>query len=176
MSNLSETTLADMKAGFPPAPDPIMGTPNLQSLIDVLFHLCHCAQTHRSPASTTMNLLFCAEPRDVYAFLTSEASLDLFAPFPAPVSDVPNFTACVDDNDRAAVRATHARGKKTRADIITMNTALADVFLDTMSSQVCVSCQQRHLRKPNIVFIDLFLWFVNQCGKTTTEDRKANRQ
>ena len=55
-----------------------------------------------------------------------------------------------------------------------MNTALADVFLDAMSTQVCTSCQQRHLHEPNIVFVNLFLWFINQYGKMTAEDRKAN--
>jgi len=59
-------------------------------------------------------------------------------------------------------------------DIITMNTALADVFLDAMSTQVRTSCQQCCLRKPNIIFVNLFLWFVNQYGKMTAEDRKAN--
>ncbi len=57
-----------------------------------------------------------------------------------------------------------------------MNTALADIFLEAMSSQVRASFQQRHLCKPNIIFVDLFLWFVNQYGKTTAKDCKANRQ
>ena len=56
----------------------------------------------------------------------------------------------------------HARDKKTRADIVTMNTALANVFLEAMSSQVHASFQQCRLHKPNIVFVDLFLWFVEQ--------------
>jgi hypothetical protein len=38
-----------------------------------------------------------------------------------------------------------------------MNTALADVFLEAMSSQVHAFFQQWHLPKPNIVFVDLFL-------------------
>ncbi len=70
----------------------------------------------------------------------------------------------------------HACNKKTRADIVMMNTTLADVFLDVMSSQVRASFQQRCLRKPNIVFVDLFLWFVKQYRKTTAGDCKANRQ
>jgi hypothetical protein len=55
---MMETTLLDMKAGFPPSPKPIQGIPMLQSLIELLFHLYRCAQTHQSPASTIMNLLF----------------------------------------------------------------------------------------------------------------------
>jgi hypothetical protein len=39
-------------------PKPIQGIPNLQPLIELLFRLCCCAQTHCSPASEAMNLLF----------------------------------------------------------------------------------------------------------------------
>jgi hypothetical protein len=125
-----------------------------------------------------MNLLFCAAPCDgnVYAFLSSEAYPDAFAPFPPEVPDMPEFTACVNDNDRATVRAMHARNKKTRVDIVTMNTTLANVFLEAMSSQVRASFQQHCLCEPNIIFVDLFLWFVEQYGKMTAEDCEVNCQ
>ncbi len=165
-----------MKAGFPPSPEPIQGITMLQSLIELLFHLCRGAQTQRFPASATMNLLFCAAPCNVYAFLSSEVYHDAFVPFPPEIPNVPDFTACVDDNDRATVQAMHVHNKKTRADIVTMNTALAGVFLEVMSSQVRASFQKHRLHKPNIVFVDLFLCFVEQYGKTMAKDRKANRQ
>ncbi len=57
-----------------------------------------------------------------------------------------------------------------------MHTALTNIFLEAMSSQVHASFQQRCLRKPIIVFVDLFLWFVNQNGKRTAKDCKANWQ
>jgi hypothetical protein len=76
------------------------------------------------------------------------------------IDKVPDYTGCVDDNNRALKRAKHALNKKTRADTVTMNAALTDVFLDTLSLQVCASFQQRHLCKPNIVFVDVFEWFV----------------
>jgi hypothetical protein len=181
MSTLTETSLADMKGGFPPAPEPIHGIPTLTSLIDLLFHLCQCAQTHRSPASAKMNLLFCAAPRDVYAFLTTEAYPDAFAPFPPVIADVPDFSQCTNENKHAAARAMHARDKKTQADIVTMNAALCDVFLENMSTSVLstsvhASVLQRRLSEPNIVFVDLFLWFVKNYGKTTAEDREGNRR
>ncbi len=122
-----------------------------------------------------MNLLLCAAPRDVYAFLTTEAYPDTFAPFPPKVADVPDYTACTNNNDRTMAKATYARDKKTRADIVTMNTALANVFLEAMLAQVHASFQQRRLREPNIVFVDLFLWFVKQYGTTTAKDCKANQ-
>jgi len=79
MSTMTETTLLDMKAEFPPLPELIQGILTLQSLIELLFHLCRYTQTQRSPASATMNLLFCAAPCDVYFFLTTEAYPDAFA-------------------------------------------------------------------------------------------------
>jgi hypothetical protein len=48
-----------------------------------------------------------------------------------------------------------------QADIVTMNTTIPDVFLKAMSFQVHTSFQQRCLCKPNIVFVDMFLWFVD---------------
>jgi hypothetical protein len=97
-----------------------------------------------------MNLLFSAAPCNVYAFLTTEAYPNAFAPFPPKVPDVPDYTACIDNNDCATVRTMHARDKKTQADIITMNAALAIIFLEAMSSQVRTSFQQQQLCKPNI--------------------------
>jgi hypothetical protein len=176
MITLTETSLVDMKAGFPPAPKPIQGIPNLQSLIGLLFYMCRCSQMHRSPASATMNLLFCAAPKDVYAFLTKKAYPTAFAPFPPMVLDVPNFSTCNDENKCTTARAMHALAKKTQADIITMNIALADIFLKCLSSQVRTSFQQQCLCKPNLIFIDMLLWFVNHYGKTTSEDREANCQ
>jgi hypothetical protein len=171
-----ETSLADMKAGFPSAPKPIQGIPNLQSLIELLFHLCHCAQTHRSPASEAMNLLFCACPRNIYGFFTADLYPTNFAPFLPMVDKVLDYTGCVDENERASKHAKHALDKKTRADIVTMNAALTDVFFDALSLQVCTSFQQHCLRELNIVFVDMFEWFVRHYGKTTAKDRDANMQ
>jgi hypothetical protein len=46
-----------------------------------------------------------------------------------------------------------------------MNIPLADVFLECLSSQVRTSFQQLRLCEPNIVFINMFLWFVATMGK-----------
>jgi hypothetical protein len=120
-----------------------------------------------------MNLLFCAAPPIVYAFLTTEAYPVYFAPFLPAVANVPNYTACTNDNKHATVEATHALDKKTRANIIMINTALANVFLDNLLSPVGASFQQQCLCKPNIVFIHMFVWFVDHV---TAEDCEANRQ
>jgi hypothetical protein len=57
-----------------------------------------------------------------------------------------------------------------------MNTALVNIFLKALSLQVRTLFLQRRLCKPNIVFVDMFVWFVNHYGKTTAEDCKANHQ
>ncbi len=76
------------------------------------------------------------------------------------VHKVPDYMGCVNENDHAIKRPKHALNKKTRADIIIMNAALTNVFLDALSSQVCTYLQQRHLREPNIVFANMFEWSV----------------
>jgi hypothetical protein len=113
MSTMMETSPRGHENGISKAPEPIQGIPTLQSLIELLFHLCCCTQTQRSPASATMNLLFCAAPPEVYAFLTAEAYPAAFAPFPPIVPDVPNYTACTNNNERTTVKATHVINKKT---------------------------------------------------------------
>ncbi len=70
---------------------------------------------------------------------------------------MPNYTACIDNNNCATVCAMQVCDKKTQADIKTMNTALADIFLEAMSSQVHAFFQQRHLCEPNTVNINIFL-------------------
>jgi hypothetical protein len=150
-----------MKTGFPQAPEPIQGVPTLQSLIELLFHLCHCMQTQRSPVTATMKLLFCAAPPDVYAFLTAEAYPATFVPFLPIVTDVPGYTECMNNNKHTTVKAVHAINKKTWADIVTMNKSPANVFLKALSLQVRPSFLQRRLCKLNIIFANMFVWFVD---------------
>jgi len=120
MTTLAETSLTSMKAAFPTAPEPVVGIPTLQTLIELMLHMCRCAQTHKTPASEKMNMLFCAAAPDLYAFFTSEAYPKDYFPFPKVVADVPDFTACTKDNQRETLKSTHALEKKTRADIVTM--------------------------------------------------------
>ena len=171
-----ETSLADMKAGFPFAPKPIQGIPTLKSLIELLFHMCRCAQTHCSPASNTMNLLFCACPRPIYGFFTADAYPDTFAPILPIVDEEPDYASCTGKNDRTTTRARHAFDKKTRAEIITMNAALTHVFLNAVLVGVHAAFLQRRLCEPNIVFIDVFEQFAQHYDTTMAEDCHMNCQ
>jgi hypothetical protein len=176
MSAQTETSLNDTEAASPPAPDPIKGIPTLQFMINLLFCMCCCAQTHRSPASKKMKLLFCPAKPDLYAFLCFEAYPVTFSPFPPKVAKVPDYTVCTNDNKHMTLKETHALDKKTRSNIVTMNAAFIGVFLDNLSAPVCASFQTMWLQKPNIVFIALFDWFVNKYGKSTSEDCRKKQK
>ena len=136
MSGLMETSLTSMKLAFPSAPDPIQGLPTLASLIDLTLHICRCSQTHKTPALTTMNMLFCAASPGLYSFFTNEAYPTSFFSFPPENDAIPDFTACTSDNKQESLKATHTRDQKTRADIVTMNLALADVFLTNLPKAI----------------------------------------
>jgi hypothetical protein len=122
-----------------------------------------------------MNLLFCACPENVYGSFTADLYLTNFAPFLLVIGKVPDYMGCIDYKDCTSKRTKHALTKKTRADIVTMNAALANIFLNALSSQVHASLQQHCLCKLNIVFVNMFEWFVGNYGKTTAKDRDANR-
>ena len=169
MSALAETSLTSMKAAFPAAPDPIQGIPTLASLIDLMLHIYRCSQTQKTPASATMNMLFCAASPSLYSFFTTEAYPSTFFPFPPEVDAVPDFSTCNSDKERETRKATNARDQKTRADIVTMNTALSDVFLANLPKAICETYEPIRMKQPNTVFLHMFDWFITKYGKTTTK-------
>ena len=124
-----------MRAGFPTPPEPTLGAPNLFILNDLLQHICKCAQTHKSTISKKMNLLYVAVDPGLYThYSAGEAYPINDYPFPAEVDEVPDFSACTNDNDRATAKITHAFLLKTRNDIVNMNTALIDTLLSLIPS------------------------------------------
>ena len=136
MATITKTLFTSMKAAFPTALDPIQGVPMLASLIDLMLDMCHCSQTQKTPASTTMNLLFCAAAPNLYAFSTNKPYPVTFFPFPAEVDAVPDFSTTTSYNERETLKATNARDRKTRADIVTMNAALSNVFLANLPKAI----------------------------------------
>jgi hypothetical protein len=176
MSALTETSLTSMKTAFPTAPEPVQGIPTLQSLIELMLHMCRCAQTHETPASKDMNMLFCAAAPDLYAFFTKEAYPTSFFPFPMEVEEVPDFQSCTDDNQRETLKLTHALAKKTRADIVTMNSALTDVFLANLPKSIRDGYDPIRMGLPNTIFLHMFDWFIKKYGVTTAEEREDNQK
>ena len=176
MSALKETSLTSMKTAFPTAPEPVQGIPTLQSLIELMLHMCRCAKTHKTPASKDMNMLFCAAAPDLYAFFTKEAYPKEFFPFPKEVEEVPDFKNCTDDNQRETLKLTHALAKKTRADIVTMNAALSNVFLVNLSKSIHDGYDPICMGLPNTVFLHMFDWFIKNYGITMAKEREENQQ
>ncbi len=163
-----------MKAAFPAAPDPIQGIPTLASLIDLMLPICRCSQTQKTPASATMNMLFCAASSRLYSFFTTKAYPSTFFPFPPEVDAVPDFSTCNSDNEREMLKATNARDQKTRADIVTMNPTLSDVFFTNLPKAIRQTYEPICMKQPNTVFLHMFNWFTEKYGKTITEDREDN--
>ena len=96
--------------------------------------------------------------------------------FLAEVDSIPDFSACNSDKERETLKATNARDQKTRADIVTMNATLSDVFLANLHKAIREMYELIRMKQPNMVFLHMFDWFLTKYGKTTTEDREENRQ
>ncbi len=103
-----------------------------------------------------MNMLFCAAGPDLYDFFTKEAYPKTFFPFPKEVEEVPDFNNCTDNNQRETLNSTHTLAKKTRADIVTMNAALSDVFLANLPKSICNGYNPICMGLPNTVFLHMF--------------------
>jgi hypothetical protein len=123
-----------------------------------------------------MNMLFCAASPGLYSFFTTKAYPASFFLFPIEVDAVPDFSVCTTDNERETLKATNARNRKTRADIVTMNAALSDVFLVNFPKAICETYKLICMKQPNMVFLHMFNWFITKYGKRTTKDCDENWQ
>jgi hypothetical protein len=63
-----------------------------------------------------------------------------------------------------------------RADIVTMNAALSDIFLANLPKAICKTYEPIRMKQPNTVFLHMFDWFIMKYGKTTAKDCKDNWQ
>jgi hypothetical protein len=115
-----------------------------------------------------MNMLFCASSPGLYSFFTTEVYPSNFFPFPNEVDAVPDFSTCNSDNEHETLKATNARDRKTRADIVTMNAALSDVFLTNLPKAIRETYEPIRMKQPNTVFLHMFDWFITKYGKITT--------
>jgi hypothetical protein len=165
-----------MYLAFPTPPKSSLGTPNLFVLNDLLQYLCKCAQTHKSPISKKMNLLYVAINPTLYGHDSGgEAYPNGDYPFPPKVVDVPNYSGCTDTNNHANVEVIHGKALKQWNDVINMNSALIDAFLNLVPVAFKQSQKQIWMENPNSVFCKMFAWFVAKYGRTSGDDRKAHR-
>jgi hypothetical protein len=157
-----------MKDAFSTAPEPIHGIPMLASLINLMLQMCQNSQTQKTHASAKMNMLLVAASPDLYSYFTNKAHPSSYFLFPKEVDDVQDFSACTPDKKRKSLKATHAYNQKTRTDIVSMNLALADVFLANLSKATCETHKPIRMKQLNTVFLHMFDWFITKYGQTTT--------
>ncbi len=93
---------------------------------------------------------------------------------PSTFNEVPNFSACNNDNDRATAKITHAILLKTRNNVVNMNAALIDTLLSLIPTAFKLLYEQEWMMNPNAVFRQCFNWFVTKYGRTSAKDRETN--
>jgi hypothetical protein len=165
-----------MPLAFPKPHDLSLGTPTLFVLNNLLQYMCKCAQTHKSPISKKINLLYDAIDPTLYAHYASDEAYPIKDyPFPTEVADVPDYTGTVDLNDRTAIKTTHSMAHKRRNNVINMNTALINAFLNLIPVFFKQSYKQICMENPNFVFCKMFAWFITEYGCMSAEDRATNR-
>ncbi len=99
----TETSSATMCSGFPTPPKPKKGAPNLFILNDLLQYICKCAQMHKSTTSKKMKLFYVTVDPSLYThYSASKAYPQDMYPFPFNMDEVPDFTACINDNECTA--------------------------------------------------------------------------
>jgi hypothetical protein len=134
-----------------------------------------CSNAQITHITKKMNLLYVAIDDTLYAhYAGGEAYPDDDYPFPDEVADVPGYTGAVDTNARAAIKTTHAMAQKRCNDVINMNMAFIDAFLDLIPVGFKQSYEQIRMENPNSVFREMFAWFVTKYGRTSAEDRAVN--
>ena len=120
MSTTTETSLTSMKDAFPAALDPIQGIYTLASLIDLMLYICRCSQTQKTPASATMNMVFCAASPGLYSFFTNDLTQEQQATSLLPMHRPPNCACnctphCPPSKRRQGAIYTHMHPRPTRS-------------------------------------------------------------
>ena len=91
-SVLKPTSKADMAAAFPEKVPIIQGEPTMQELIQVLFHLVKCEQSHVTEGNNALNLLHKALPTNLYRHYLSDPENQVYPPALAAPGNAPVYT------------------------------------------------------------------------------------
>ncbi len=117
-----------------------------------------------------MNLLYVAVDPSLYThYSTGEEYPQDMYPFPDNVNDVPNFTTCTNDNERAAAKILHMILLKTQNAIVNMNTALTNTLLSLIPTVFKLLNKQEWMMNPNAVFRQ---WFNSLIAKSVLAGEK----
>jgi hypothetical protein len=74
------------------------------------------------------------------------------------------------------LKSTHTLAEKTRADIVTMNAALSDVFLANLPNLIHNGYNPICMGLLNTVFLYMFDWSIKKYGVMTAKEREENQQ
>jgi hypothetical protein len=130
-SSYAKTPAATMRLAFPTPSEPSLGNPNLFIHNNYLQYFCKCAQTHTSPISKKMNVLYVAIDPTLYSHYSGGKTYpNADYPFPPEIADVSSYSGCANNNNRANVKVTHAMALKQGNNVINMNSAFINAFLD----------------------------------------------
>jgi hypothetical protein len=138
--------------------------------------MCKCAQTHKSTISKKMNLLYVVVNPDLYKHYAGNDAypVDCY-PFPSNVPNMPNYAGSINLNNCTAGKCTHGMALKKHNDVINMNAALINAFLDLIPVAFKQAYEQKRMENPNAVLREMFDWFVFKYGHTSAEDHEVNR-
>jgi hypothetical protein len=78
------------------------------------------------------------------------------------VDEVPDFSACNNDNDHATAKVTHAILLKTCNNVVNMNAALIETLLSLIPMAFKLLYEQEQMMDPNAVFHQCFDVFVTK--------------
>jgi len=168
MSALTEISLTStsMKAAFPAAPDPIQRILMLVSLIDLMLHICRCLQTQKTPASATLNMLFCAASPCLYSFFMNEAYPTNFFPVPSRSRFNPGLL-CMQLRQRArdtqSYQCPRPKNKSRH-------------HHHERRSLRCFPHESTHSNSRDVRANLHETWFITKYAKTMTKDRGENWQ
>jgi hypothetical protein len=73
-------------------------------------------------------------------------------PFPDNVDEVPNFTACTNDNKHAAAKILHAILLKMRNNVVNMNAVFINTLLSLIPMEFKLLYEQEKMMNHNAVF------------------------
>jgi hypothetical protein len=156
-TSYAETSAATMQAAFPAPPEATLGTPTLFVLNDLLQYMCKCAQMHKSTIFKKMNLPYVTVNPDLYKHHAGNKAypVDCY-PFPPDVPNVLGYAGSIDSNECAAWKCTHGMALKKRNDVVNMNAALIDVFLDLIPVAFKQAYEQKMMEDSNAIFRKMF--------------------
>jgi hypothetical protein len=108
---------------------------------------------HKSTISKKINLLYMTVGPSLYTYYSArEAYLHAMYPIPNNVDEVPNLTACTNDNKRTAAKISHTFQLKMQNNVINMNAALIKTLLSLILMAIKLLHKQEQMMNPNSVF------------------------